>query len=208
MIPFEDTKILEFIPYQKFHADFECLVEKIDGCKNNPEISYTTKAGEYIPSGFSMSTSSSFKSIENKHDLYRAKDCMKSFCRFLREYAMQIFYFKKMKLLTNKQQKSYANAKVCYNCKENLEDKHAKDKGYCKVRDHCNCTGKYSGAVHSVCNLKYCVPKEIPTVFHNRYTYKYPFIIKELAEECEGQFTCLVENTKKYINFSVPIEKK
>ena len=30
---------------------------------------------------------------------------------------------------------------------------------------------------------------------------------KELAEEFEGQFTCLSENTEKYINVSVPVEK-
>ena len=28
----------------------------IDGCKNNPENSFTTKVGKHIPSGFSMST--------------------------------------------------------------------------------------------------------------------------------------------------------
>ena len=48
------------------YADFECLLEKIDGCKNNPENSSTTKLGEHTPSGFSMSTILSFKSIENK----------------------------------------------------------------------------------------------------------------------------------------------
>ena len=37
---------------------------------------------------------------------------------------------------------------------------------------------------------------------------RYHFIIKELAEEFEGQFTCLGENAEKYITFSVPIEKK
>ena len=33
-----------------------------------------------------MSTISSFKSIENKHDVYRQKDCMKKFCKFLRAH--------------------------------------------------------------------------------------------------------------------------
>ena len=31
--------------------------------------------------------------------------------------------------------------------------------------------------------------------------------MKELAKEIEGQFKCLVENTEKYITFSVPIKK-
>ena len=33
-MPFEDTKILEFNHYQK--SIIECIIEKIDGCKNNP----------------------------------------------------------------------------------------------------------------------------------------------------------------------------
>ena len=48
------------------YADIECIIEKIDGCKNNPENSSTAKVSEHIPSGFSMSTISSFTSIENK----------------------------------------------------------------------------------------------------------------------------------------------
>ena len=44
---------------------------------NNPENSLTTKVSEYIPSGFSMSTMSEFKTIENRHDVYRGRDSMK-----------------------------------------------------------------------------------------------------------------------------------
>ena len=44
---------------------------------------------------------------------------------------------KKMKLLTNEQQKSYENAKSCYISKKEFEGKRAKDKKYHKVRDHC-----------------------------------------------------------------------
>ena len=35
-----------------------------------------------------------------------------------------------------------------------------KYKKYCKIRDHCYYTGAYWGAMHSICNLKYSVPKE------------------------------------------------
>ena len=103
-VPSEDTKILEFNQYQKsdkapfiIYADFECIIEKIDGCKNNIENSSAAKVSEHIPSGFSMPTISSFRSIENKHDVYRGKDCMKTFCEFLREHAMEIINFKKTK---------------------------------------------------------------------------------------------------------------
>ena len=45
-------------------------------------------------------------------------------------------------------------------------------------------------------------------MFHNGSTYDYHFIIKELAEEFEGKFECLGENTDKYITCSVPIRKE
>ena len=81
-----------------------------------------------------------------------------------------------------------------------------KDKKYCKVTDHCHYTGEYRGAAQSICYLKYSVPKRIPIVFHNGSNYDYHFIIKELAEEFKTQFTCLRENTKKYIIFTVLVQ--
>ena len=72
-MPSEDTKILEFNQYQKsdktpfiFYADLKCIIERIDGCKNNPENSSATKVSKHIPSGFSMFAISSFRIIENK----------------------------------------------------------------------------------------------------------------------------------------------
>ena len=44
--------------------------------------------------------------------------------------------------------------------------------------------------------------------FHDRFSYDYHFIIKELTEEFKKQFTCLGENTEKYTTFTVPIEKE
>ena len=122
------------------------------------KTSSRTKVGEYIPSGFSMSTISSFKTKENKHDVYRGKDCMKTFCEFLREHTMEIINVKKKKnevinKQTNKQQKSYEKAKICYICKERFKDKRAKNKNYRKVRDHCHYTRKYRGAAYNICYL-------------------------------------------------------
>ena len=49
--------------------------------------------------------------------------------------------------------------KICYICKENFEDKHAKDKKNHEVRNHCYYAGEYRGAANSLCDLKYIVPK-------------------------------------------------
>ena len=55
------------------------MIGNIDGCKNNPENSSTSKVSKHISSGFPISTISSFRSMENKFDVYRSKDCMKKF---------------------------------------------------------------------------------------------------------------------------------
>ena len=45
-------------------------------------------------------------------------------------------------------------------------------------------------------------------VFHNVSNYDYHFIIKQLVEKFEKQYTCLEENTEEYITFTVLIEKE
>ena len=100
VMPSEDTKILELNQYQKsdkgsfiIYANLECIIEKIDGCKNNPENTSDTKVSKHIPSGFPISTISSFRSIEDKHNVYICEDCTKKFCEFLRKHAIKVINF-------------------------------------------------------------------------------------------------------------------
>ena len=65
-------------------------LQKIDGCKNSLENLSTTKLGERIAWDSSVSTIFWFRGIDNKHDVYRGIDCMKTFCKSLREHAKEI----------------------------------------------------------------------------------------------------------------------
>ena len=107
--------------------------------------------------------------------------------------------------LTTEEKILYNEQEICYICKKEFGKN---DKKHYKVRDYCHYAGKYRGAAHNICDLRYKIPKEIPVVFHNGSTYDYHFIIKELVKEFDGNFECLGENTEKYITFSVPIKKK
>ena len=131
---------------------------------------------------------------------------MKKFCRDLREHATKIINYEKKKMipLTTKEEIYYNKQKICYICKKEFDNNDKKQ----KLRDNCHYTGKYRGAAHNICNLRYKVPKEIPVVFHKGSTYDYHFIIKELVKEFDGNFECLGENTEKYITFSVQLKKK
>ena len=108
---------------------------------------------------------------------------------------------KKIISLTNEDYKSHLNQKDSHIFKRKLEDKYVGDK---KIKDHCHYTGKHKGVGHSMCNLKYKAPKKIPMVFHNGSNYDYHFIMKMLAKESEGEFSCLGENKEKYVALSLP----
>ena len=123
---------------------------------------------------------------------------MKNFCLDLREHATKIINYEKKEMipLTKKEEEKRNKQEVCHICKTGFSTDDS-NKKYHKVRDHCHYTGKYKGAAHDIFNLRYKIPKEVPVVFHNGFTYDYHFIIKELAEEFEGDFECLGENTEK-----------
>ena len=126
-----------------------------------------------------------------------------------KKHATKIINYEKKEIipLKKEEKKIHPEQKVCYICKEEFSTDND-NKKYHKVKDYCHCTGKYRGAAYNACNLRYKTLKETPVVFHNGPTYNYHFIIKELAEEFEGQFECLGENTEKYITFSVQIKKE
>ena len=83
-----------------------------------------------------------------------------------------------------------------------------RDLNYTKMLEIIVIYWTFRGTAHSICNLQYKVPREIPVKIHNGSKYDYHFIIKELAEEFKGEFECLGEKTEKYISFSVPIKKE
>ena len=85
--------------------------------------------------------------------------------------------------LTKEEKKFHNMRKVCHMCKRIFSTDY-NNKKYHKVKDRY----RY--------NLRYKIPKEIPLVYHNGSTYDYHLIIKELAEEFEGELECLGENTE------------
>ena len=148
------------------------------------------------------------------NSFYRGKDYIKTFWKELKELGTKIINYeqKEMTPLTDKENKNYENQKICYICQKMFcynKKQEKMYKSYRKVRDHCPFTGKFREAAHSICNLRYKVPDNIPVKFHNDLSYDYRHIIKELAEEFKGEdFECLAENTEKHISFSVPIRKE
>ena len=165
---------LSFIIY----AVLECILKKIDTCQNNPDLSSITKINQHIPSGYSIYTSCSFDKYNNKLSYYRGEDCMRRFCKDLKDHAIKIIDFKKKDMIPlTKEEKDNNKENICHICKKELNNDTTESSSLeCKVRDHCYFTGKYRGAAHNTCNLKYKIPKNIPVIFHNMSIFDYHFI--------------------------------
>ena len=129
-MPTEDNNTIKYNQGEKsiklpfaVYVDLECLLEKIITCQNNPNESSTTEINKHTPSGYSLFTHCSFDKSKNKLNLYRGKDCMKTFCKDLREHATKIINYEKKKMtpLTTKEKIHYNEQEICYICKKEFD---------------------------------------------------------------------------------------
>ena len=182
-------KILKYNPGENslkapfaIYLDLECLLKEEQSCQNNPGKSYTEKKAKHESSGWAMLTKCSFDETEDKLDYYRGQDCIEKLCKKLKERAMKIINYeeKEMIPLTDEENKSYEEKEICHIFNENFcTDEHDENsKNRKKFKDHCHYKGKFRGAAHSICNLNYKVPKNIPVVIHNA-SYDTHFIINQ-----------------------------
>ena len=117
----DDKSLKSFIIY----GDLECLLKKIDTCQNNPDLSSTTKINQHIPSGYSIYTSCSFDKSNNKLSYYRGEDCMRRFCKDLKDHIIKIIDCKKKDMipLTKEEEDNYNKENICHICKKEFNKK-------------------------------------------------------------------------------------
>ena len=100
------------------------------------------------------------------------------------------FKFPKSMIMTMHDKLVYDNSTLCHICNEEL--------GEDRVRDHGHLSGKFRGAAHEVCNLKYKFPTFFPIVFHNLSGYSSHLFIKTSGNS-EGDISCLPNSEENCI---------
>ena len=131
------------------------------------------------------------------------EDAGQIFVEMLKEDIRKIykhFDFNKEMIFTKEKKIDYRNATKCWICKEDFDDE--KD---VKVRYHCHFTGKYPGAAHSSCNLRFKIPTFTSVVFHNWANYDAHLFVINLGKT-EGKIKCIPNTDEKYISFSKNIQ--
>ena len=186
------------------YADFESIVKPIDSCDPDPNKSYTKKYQKHEPISFVYYIKSFDESVytstkrtyikENPED----PDVVDVFINWLEEDVKIISELGNKKMvITKEEEEQFKQASNCWICRKklNLQD---------RVRDHCHFTGRYRGAAHNICNLKYSKPNNISVFFHNLTGYDSHLFIKKLGVT-EGNIDCIPNNEEKYISFSKTI---
>ena len=187
------------------YADFESLLKPLETCEPDPNKSYTHKYQKHEPLSFVYYIKSFNESVyksqlrsyvkENEED----PDTIDVFIKWLEEDVKIISELgnEPMKI-TPEEEEQFNQASNCWICGDylNLKD---------RVRDHCHYTGRYRGAAHNRCNLKYSKPNNISVFFHNLTGYDSHLFIKKLGVT-EGNIDCIPNNEEKYISFSKTIK--
>ena len=187
------------------YADFESILKPLDTCKPNPNNSYTHKYNKHEPLSFVYYIKSFDESVykstlrkyvkENEED----PDTIDVFINWLEEDVKIISGLgnEPMKI-TPEEEEQFKQASKCWICGNllNLKD---------RVRDHCHYTGRYRGAAHNICNLKYSKPNNISVFFHNLSGYDSHLFIKKLNTTM-GTIDCIPNNQENYISFSKSIK--
>ena len=204
MLMFKHHERSEKLPFI-IYADTEALIKEMYNCDPNPQNSYTKKYQKHEPISFSYYIKSFDDNVyELKLRKYTGEDAMEKFVEWIEEDVKEIANIPDVEMIFGPNElKQFNNTTKCWICNEEFDDT-ADEKGYRKnekVKDHCHYTGRFRGAAHNSCNLKYKKPKFIPVVFHNLSGYDSHLFIKNLGFT-DGNIDCIPNNEEKYISFT------
>ena len=155
------------------YEDFESILVPYSTC--DKEYETCKKVNKQVPCGYTTNVVNSHDR-SSKQSYYRGDDAVSEFCKEIRKLAYKHIniYKEPMIDLIECGIYQYQDAKYCHICKKVFGEA----KKHRKVRDHDHYTGKFRGAAHSICNLRYSTQKDIPVFFHNGTNYEFNLIIQ------------------------------
>ena len=199
------------------YADFEAITEKIQGCRQNNDSSYTEAYQKHTDFGYGYKVVCCYDDKYTKPiQIYRGENAVYKFMEVMLDevkYCKEVMRrnFNKPLKMTDNDELSFKLEQKCYICEESYKDKDV------RVRDHCHITGKYRGSAHQDCNLKLRLnPEEIkiPVIFHNLRGYDSHFIMQQIGEitkkhtyknnkgeEKQMNINAIPNNMEKYMAF-------
>ena len=139
IVKYSDDQYQFKVPFM-MHADFESILELVQGASNNPNVSSTRGVNVHTPSGWCIYSKFAYGDVTNPCAQYRGSDCVEKFCEHIISEAKRLdtsFPERPMTPLTSSQLKEYKRATKCHICFKPFTEKNG------RVRDHCHYSGLY-----------------------------------------------------------------
>ena len=108
-VKYSDSQYQFKVPFMKY-ADFESILEPIQGASNNPNVSSTRGINVHMPSGWCVYSKFAYGDVTNPLTQYRGPDYVSKFCTQIISEAKRLyssFPEKPMAPLTKSQIKEY-----------------------------------------------------------------------------------------------------
>ena len=74
------------------YADFESILEPIQGPNPVPTGPYTLEVTKHSPSGWCVYSKFGYGEVKDPLKLYRGKDCLEKFCDYIRQEAHRLYH--------------------------------------------------------------------------------------------------------------------
>ena len=118
IVEYSDGQFQFKVPFIMY-ADFESILELIQGPGNNPRISTTRGINVHVPSGWCVRSKFAYGEVKDPLNLYRGKDCVRKFCEHIIGEAHHLYHSfleKPMQALMKAQWKDYKHVSSCHIC--------------------------------------------------------------------------------------------
>ena len=93
-VEFKDGQNQFKVPFIMY-ADFESILEPmgpVEPRSPNPNQPYTNKVNQHMPSGWCVYRKFTYGDVDNPLRLYRGKDCIETFCNYIKEKAHRLYH--------------------------------------------------------------------------------------------------------------------
>ena len=133
-VEFKDGQNHFRVPFIMY-ADFESILQPIQGPNLLHMGPYTNEVDQHTPSGWCVYSKFAYGDVDNPLRLYRGPDCIETFCNYIKGEVHRLYHmFPELPMtpLTNRQWKKYKKATKCHICYKPFT---TKDR---KVSDHCH----------------------------------------------------------------------
>ncbi|CAL1294548.1 unnamed protein product [Larinioides sclopetarius] len=192
IVKFVNVHYQQPLPYI-IYADFESLIVKEVHTKGNSET-----IARHVACGYAYIIIGPDGRSVKPITVYRGENAVQHFMiNILKEkdeLAAKLTSIVPI-IMTPQDELNFRSATHCSICKKVLKGD--------RVRDHDHLTGRYRGALHSSCNLKFRLSKKIPVVFHNLRNYDGHLIMQEIGKLKDYEISVVPTTMEKYITFSL-----